>query len=426
MIRFATIGTGNIVDKFLASALAVDGLRYVAVYSRSAETAAAFAGKYAPPACTACPPLRIFTDPEALAADTDIDAVYIASPNSFHHDQAALFLSRGKHVLCEKPVTSNRRELEHLIALSEKHGAILLEAMWTAYTPGFAAIRENLPRLGPIRRVDLRYCQYSSRYDRYKAGIVDNAFNPALSNGALMDIGVYCVHTLVRLFGAPDAVKADALFLDDVPQAAQPLPDRPDTSTADAAIAGHPTTAAWPATPPQVNHNTETAHLHTGIDGAGTILAHYGKPHGDGQHDPHQAAQPIAASTAARFAPHPPLDTAADSFLATLSYAKVSDSRIPSEIQGEDGAITFMANPYIYEVCHYDRNGHKETLYETPVRRDMSGEVRRFIELIENGDARHGELAHSLAAMALMDEARGQMGIRFPADAHNTIRNPHG
>ena len=89
---------------------------------------------------------------------------------------------------------------------------ILLEAMRSVFTPGFRAIEENLPGLGRIRRVSSQYCRYSSRYDKFKAGIIENAFNPALSKGALVDIGVYCVHPLAKLPGRPDRVVADALF----------------------------------------------------------------------------------------------------------------------------------------------------------------------------------------------------------------------
>lgn len=67
--------------------------------------------------------------------------------------------------------------------------AVLLEAMRSVYSPGFQAVRENLHKLGKIRRVSFQYCQYSRRYDNFKKGIIENAFNPALSNGALMDIG---------------------------------------------------------------------------------------------------------------------------------------------------------------------------------------------------------------------------------------------
>ena len=86
--------------------------------------------------------------------------------------------------------------------------------MRTLYTPGYLAVKENLSRLGTIRQASLSYCQYSSRYDKFKAGIVENAFDPSLSNGALMDIGVYCTAMAVDLFGRPENIQASALKLE--------------------------------------------------------------------------------------------------------------------------------------------------------------------------------------------------------------------
>ena len=72
---------------------------------------------------------------------------------------------------------------------------------------------ENLQKLGKIRRVTFQMCQYSSRYDKFKNGIIENAFRPELSNGSLMDIGVYCVHPMVKILGKPDRVMASCVKL---------------------------------------------------------------------------------------------------------------------------------------------------------------------------------------------------------------------
>lgn len=117
MIRYGTIGTNFIVDRFQEAAMENPSLHYSAVYSRNQETAGNFAAKYGVE--------TTYTDLNAFACADDLDAVYIASPNSFHYEQAALLLSHGKHVLCEKPVTSNARELEHLIQLAGQNNVIL-------------------------------------------------------------------------------------------------------------------------------------------------------------------------------------------------------------------------------------------------------------------------------------------------------------
>ncbi|HEY5584325.1 MAG TPA: Gfo/Idh/MocA family oxidoreductase [Ruminiclostridium sp.] len=205
MMKFATIGTNSITDSFIQAAQLCEEFKLSAVYSRSKSRASEYAAKYEVQ--------KSYDSLEGLACDKDIDAVYIASPTSFHAVQAIQMLKAGKHVLCEKPIASNEKELQEILEAAAKAHRVVLEAMRPAFMPGFKAIQDNLCKLGKIRRVTFTYCQYSSRYDKFKAGIVENAFNPAFSNGALMDIGVYCVHVLVKLFGLPQNINADGIIL---------------------------------------------------------------------------------------------------------------------------------------------------------------------------------------------------------------------
>ena len=201
MVRFGIIGTNFISREFVNAGKALPDFRVSAVYSRSLDTARAFAGDSG----AVC-----LTSLDELAGRADVDAVYIASPNAFHAGQAEQMLRAGKHVLLEKPACPDRDTFARLCSLAREQGVVLLEGMRPAFTPGFVALREAVSGLGPVRRVSFLYCQYSSRYDKFKAGIVENAFNPALCNGALMDIGVYCAHALVSLFGPPEGVLAAA------------------------------------------------------------------------------------------------------------------------------------------------------------------------------------------------------------------------
>ena len=196
--EFAVIGTNFITDRFLEAAKTVPGFHLKAVYSRTREKGEAFAKKHGAD--------LVFDDLDALAACPEVDAVYIATPNCCHMDQSIRMLSGGKHVLCEKPVASNAKEFAKMRRAAEENGVVLLEAMRNFFSPGFGAIRENLPKLGTLRRVNFEFCQYSSRYDKFRNGIIENAFNPDLSNGALMDIGVYCVHPMAALFGMPEKI----------------------------------------------------------------------------------------------------------------------------------------------------------------------------------------------------------------------------
>lgn len=204
-IRFGAIGTNFITDWVIAGAKQDERFELVAVCSRTQERANEFAAKYDIP--------YTFTSLEEMAASPLIDAVYIATPNYLHASQSILCMKHGKHVLCEKPMASNAYEVKQMIAASRQYGVTLMEAMKPTLTPNFRVLREALPKAGVIRRYFASYCQYSSRYDKFKEGIVLNAFKPELSNGAMMDIGVYTVYPMVVLFGRPNKISASGVVL---------------------------------------------------------------------------------------------------------------------------------------------------------------------------------------------------------------------
>lgn len=203
-IKFGVIGTNSITDWFLSGALLHPNFELTAVYSRTRERGEVFAQKYGVTA--------VFTELVPMA--DVIDAVYIASPNACHYEQTLFFLERGIHVLCEKPLASNAGQARKMVETAKKNGVLLMEAMISTLNPNFLALRENLAKAGKIRKYFSSYCQYSSRYDKYKQGIVENAFKPELSNGALMDIGIYTIYPMVVLFGMPDWIQATGTLLE--------------------------------------------------------------------------------------------------------------------------------------------------------------------------------------------------------------------
>ena len=207
MKNFAVIGRNFVVDTFLEAAAECVDVRLLGVYSRREDTALDFAQKHGA--------ARIYTSLEALGQDPDIDFVYVASPNLCHEEQTISLLRAGKHVLVEKPAAPTLAGFLRMRKAAEESGCVLMEAMMPAHLPGLEQIRAWLPQIAPVRKAEISYCQYSSRYDKFKNGIVENAFDPTLGNGALMDIGIYCVHLLTNLFGLPQAVDGHALFLPD-------------------------------------------------------------------------------------------------------------------------------------------------------------------------------------------------------------------
>ena len=204
-IRFGVIGTNNISDWVIAGGRQDERFELVAVCSRAQERADEFAAKHNIP--------HTFTSLEEMAKSPLIDAVYIATPNYVHAEQSILCMNHGKHVLCEKPFASNAREAKQMIEAARRNQVTLMEAMISTLNPNFLIAKDKLKDLGTIRRYFASYCQYSSRYDKFKEGIILNAFKPELSNGAVMDIGIYTTYPMVALFGKPQKIEAQGIVL---------------------------------------------------------------------------------------------------------------------------------------------------------------------------------------------------------------------
>ena len=206
MIRYATVGTSAITEKFIAACRLTGRYLPEACYSRDKARGDEFAARHGFN--------KIYTDLSALAGDPDIDAVYVASPNACHFDQCRLLLKSGKHVLVEKPAVTEGKELDELTALADEKGVIFLEAIKPRfYAPGRDAIINALPFVGRISHARIDFSQRSSRYDAFCAGEHINIFDMSLAAGTLMDIGVYCVYAAVDLLGMPQNIVASTADL---------------------------------------------------------------------------------------------------------------------------------------------------------------------------------------------------------------------
>lgn len=197
VIKYATIGTSSITDSFIAAARATDKWQLVAVYSRSSETAQAFAAKHSA--------TQSYTSLDQLTQDPDVEAVYIASPNSLHLEHAKKVLEAGKHAIVEKPIVSNLREFDELARAAKlaPNGARLIEAYRHLNEINFSVLREALPRIGKICGAHLVFASYSSRFDAVRRGETPNIFSTKYSGGCLVDMGVYPLAFALALFGKP-------------------------------------------------------------------------------------------------------------------------------------------------------------------------------------------------------------------------------
>lgn len=196
-LRWGILATGGIAHAFTRD-LRTAGREVVAVGSRTHESAARFAGEYGIP--------RAHGSYEELAADPDVDIIYVATPHPGHRDAAALAIQHGKHVLVEKPFTLNRDEAVALQDLAAGAGVLVMEAMWTRYLPHMVRLREIVAAgtLGEVRTV---FADHTQRISDDPAHRLNDL---ALGGGALLDLGIYPVSFVCDLLGLPTEVRAVA------------------------------------------------------------------------------------------------------------------------------------------------------------------------------------------------------------------------
>jgi predicted dehydrogenase len=202
-VRWGILATGAMAAAFAAELEQLPDAELVAVGSRSGASARRFAERYGVP--------RAHGSWAELAADPDVDVVYVATPHSAHHVATALCLEAGKHVLCEKPFTINSGEAAGLVALARARGLFLMEAMWTYCLPAVRRTVELIRdgAIGDVRCVqaDLGFVAPPEPTHRLR--------DPAAGGGALLDVGVYPVSLAHLILGAPDHVAAWARLTPD-------------------------------------------------------------------------------------------------------------------------------------------------------------------------------------------------------------------
>lgn len=205
-MKYAVIGTSWITEEFIMGASLVEGLELFGVCSRSYSKGKTLAEKFGAP--------RVFIDLHDLARCADVEAVYVASPNSLHYEQCKLLLEAEKHVICEKPITVTPAELKELQTLAEEKGKVYMEAIMYMHSPVRPKLKASLQALGNITAAHFDFSQLSSKYPAYKNGENPNIFNPKFATGCLMDLGIYCIYPALDLFGAPKNVISTARFLE--------------------------------------------------------------------------------------------------------------------------------------------------------------------------------------------------------------------
>lgn len=198
--NWGILGAGSVAAKFICDLRLLPNAHVYAVGSRSAHRAGAFAAAHRIP--------RAFGSYEALAADPDVDIIYIASRHVGHYPHTLLCLDHGKAVLCEKPLAINRLQFERMVNRALEKKRFFMEALWTRFIPSFIKCRDIVENgaIGEVRLIESDFC--------FNAPVNPGGrlYDPRLGGGALLDIGLYPVFCALEFGGEVVDVKATAVF----------------------------------------------------------------------------------------------------------------------------------------------------------------------------------------------------------------------
>src|SRR4051794_50282 len=195
-VRWGLMATGGIAHAFAQDLRLLPDCELLAAGSRAQSTADAFAAELGIP--------RAYGSYAELAADPEIDAIYVSPPHPGHLAATLLALENGKAVLCEKPFAMDRAEAQQMVDAARANGVFLMEAMWTRFLPHVARIREILAAgtLGEVVYLTAEHGQWFVEDPAHRL------FAAALGGGALLDLGIYPVSFAHFVFGPPSSITA--------------------------------------------------------------------------------------------------------------------------------------------------------------------------------------------------------------------------
>jgi predicted dehydrogenase len=204
-IRWGILATGRIAHSFAADLALVPDHVLVAVGSRSEESSRAFADQYS----STSEPIRAHPSYADLAADPDVDVVYVATPHGRHEQDVLLALDAGKAVLCEKALTLETSSTERLVAEARRRGLFFAEAMWMRTNPNIRRVVQ-LARDGACGTI----AQVRAELGFVAPPEVARLWDPALGASALLDVGIYPLTFAHLVLGEPDDIAAAGTLSD--------------------------------------------------------------------------------------------------------------------------------------------------------------------------------------------------------------------
>jgi predicted dehydrogenase len=200
IINWGIIGAGKIATKFATDLHTVPNSRFYAIASRTIEKAEDFKQKFKAE--------KAYGTYEDLVADPNIDAIYIATPHSFHKPHTELCLNHNIPVLCEKPFAMNLEEVEAMIQLSKDKNILLMEALWTLFLPHYQYVLDLLQNnhFGKLMTLEADF-GFHPIYDESS-----RVFDKSVGGGSLLDIGIYPIFAALSTLGKPNSIEAKAAF----------------------------------------------------------------------------------------------------------------------------------------------------------------------------------------------------------------------
>lgn len=201
-IKWGIIGLGKIANKFATDLATIENAELYAVASRSQENADEFAQKYSA--------TKAYNSYEDLAKDAKVDAVYIATPHSFHKAHSILCMQHKKAVLCEKPFAMNMREVDEMIAVAKEHNVLLMEALWTYFLPHYSYVLEifKTKKFGKLKELKADF-GFKPAYN-----VEGRLLKKEVGGGSLLDIGIYPIFAALSTLGTPTTIEANATFFE--------------------------------------------------------------------------------------------------------------------------------------------------------------------------------------------------------------------
>lgn len=198
--NWAVLGCGKIARKFSNDLKLLPNARLYATSSRDLKRAQDFAEEFGYK--------KAYGSYEEMVNDSNVDAVYIATPHSFHREHTMLCLNHKKAVLCEKAFAINKKEAEEMVTCAKENHTFLMEAFWTMFQPSFRKALEAIQsgELGNLKMVRSDFA-FNGPYDPQK-----RLYNIALGGGSLLDIGIYPVFAALTSLGKPESIKTMADF----------------------------------------------------------------------------------------------------------------------------------------------------------------------------------------------------------------------